>query len=114
MEQQEQLLLIEYADDAIKDLILYHQSDDKRYRKLKSNAVFLKNLDEVMEIMRVVRNTAELRYFRRLNYEALKYEKEGSYSGRIGYNSKYRMIFNEFDEGIRIMLIEINEHYGDK
>lgn len=44
MEQQEQLLLIEYADDAIKDLIL----------------------------------------------------------------------FNEFDEGIRIMLIEINEHYGDK
>ena len=84
MEQQEQLLLIEYADDAIKDLILYHQSDDKRYRKLKSNAVFLKNLDEVMAIMRVVRNTAELRYFRRLNYEALKYEKEGSYSVRIG------------------------------
>lgn len=33
-------LQIEYADDAIKSLILSHKSTDKRYKKLKSNADF--------------------------------------------------------------------------
>lgn len=76
---EKQTLAIEFADEELEALIVYHKSNDKRYRKLKSNATFLKDLDAVMAIIRSATNT-----------------------------------FEEFDGGIRIKLIEINEHYGDK
>ena len=111
---EEARLKIEFADDAIESLILYHKSDDRRYRKLKSNATFLRDLDGVMAILRAVKNTRELAQHKKLNYEPLFYDREGTSSVRIGYKTKYRLIFEEFDGGIRIKLIEITEHYGDK
>lgn len=111
---EKQTLAIEFADEGLEALIVYHKSNDKRYRKLKSNAAFLNDLDGVMAILRTATNTSELTYFRRLNYEKLSHDLSGLSSVRIGYKSKYRLIFEEFDGGIRIMLIEINEHYGDK
>lgn len=107
-------ITIEYADIAIEEVITYHKSDDKRYRKLKGNKTFWRDLDKVMAIIRGAKNTSELAYHRRLHYEPLKYGLSGLSSVRIGYNTKYRLIFEEFDCGIRIKLIEINEHYGDK
>lgn len=107
-------IIIEYADIAIEEVITYHKSDDKRYRKLKSNATFWRDLDKVMAIIRGAKNTSELAYYSSLHYEPLKYGLSGLSSVRIGYNTKYRLIFEEFDGGIRIKLIEINEHYGDK
>lgn len=107
-------LKIEYADEAIELLIKYHKSDDKRYRKLKSNKKFLSDLDKVMSIIRMVSNTSELVHFGQLHYERLKYGLSGKSSVRIGYNTKYRLIFEEFDGGIRIILIEISKHYDDK
>lgn len=107
-------LIIEYSDEAIESLILYHKSDDKRYRKLKSNAAFLRDLDVVMAILGAVKNTSELSRFKKLNYETLHHDREGTSSVRIGFTAKYRLIFEEFDGGIRVKLIEINEHYGDK
>lgn len=111
---KDQTLIIEYADIAIEELITHHKSDDKRYKKLKSNATFLRDLDSVMAILRVAANTSELSGFKKLNYEPLKHDLSGYSSVRIGFTSKYRLIFEEFDGGIRIVLIEINEHYGDK
>ncbi len=111
---EDERLIIEYSDEAIESLILYHNSDDKRYRKLKSNATFLRDLDGVMAVLRSVKNAHELIRFKKLNYEPLLYDREGTSSVRIGYKTKYRLIFEEFDGGIRIKLIEINEHYGDK
>lgn len=107
-------IIIEYADIAIEEVITYHKSDDKRYRKLKGNATFWRDLDKVMAIIRGARNTSGLAYYSSLHYEQLKYDRSGQSSVRIGYNTKYRLIFEEFDGGIRIKLIEINEHYGDK
>lgn len=107
-------IIIEYADIAIEELITYHNSDDKRYKKLKSNATFLHDLDGVMAILRTVTNTSELSWHKKLNYEPLKYGLSGYSSVRIGFTTKYRLLFEEFDGGIRIKLIEINEHYGDK
>ena len=107
-------LIIQYEDNAIEELINYHKSEDKRYRKLKSNAQFLQDLDKVMAIIRAVSNTAELSNHKKLNYKPLQYDLSGYSSVRIGFTSKYRLIFEEFDSGIRIKLIEINEHYGDK
>jgi plasmid maintenance system killer protein len=111
---KDQTLIIEYADFAIEELITYHKSDDKRYKKLKSNATFLHDLDGVMAILRAATNTSGLSWYKKLNYEPLKYGLSGYSSVRIGFTSKYRLIFEEFDGGIRIKLIEINEHYGDK
>lgn len=109
-----QTLIIEYADIAIEEVITYHKSDDKRYRKLNGNATFWRNLDKVMAIIRGAKNTSEFAYYSSLHYEQLKYNLSGLCSVRIGYNTKYRLIFEEFDGGIRIKLIEINEHYGNK
>ncbi len=107
-------IIIEYADVAIEEVITYGKSDDKRYRKLKGNATFWRDLSKVMAIIRAATNTADLEHYASLHYETLKYDKSGLSSVRIGHNTKYRLIFEEFDCGIRIMLIEINEHYGDK
>lgn len=109
-----QTLVIEYADIAIEEVITYGKSDDKRYRKLKSDATFWRDLSKVMAIIRAATNTSDLGYYTCLHYEKLKYDKSGLSSVRIGHNTKYRLIFKEFDGGIRIKLIEINEHYGDK
>ena len=111
---ERQTLAIEFADEELEALILYHKSNDKRYRKLKSNASFLKDLDSVMAILRTVTNTSELAYFGKLKYEKLSHDLSGLSSVRIGFKTKYRLIFEEFDDGILIKLIEINEHYGDK
>ena len=112
--KEKQTLAIEFADEELEALIVYHKSNDKRYRKLKSNATFLKDLDGVMAIIRAATNTSELADFRKLNYEKLSHDLSGLSSVRIGFKSKYRLIFEEFDGVIRIKLIEINEHYGEK
>ncbi len=111
---EETILVIEYEDAELEALIIKHNSNDKRYRKLKSNASFLRDLDKVMGLLRSAHNTSELAFFKILHYEQLKYERIGQSSVRIGHKTKYRLIFEEFDGGIRIKLIEINEHYGDK
>lgn len=111
---EEKTLVIEYEDAELEALIIKHKCNDKRYRKLKGNASFWRDLDKVMGLLRIAHNTSELAYFKVLHYEKLKYDRSGQSSVRIGYNSKFRLIFEEFDGGIRIKLIEINEHYGDK
>lgn len=94
-----QTLVIDYDDIAIEELIKYHKSDDKRYRKLKSNAQFRRDVDTVITIPRAVTNTSQLSNFRKLNYEPLQYDLLGCSSVKIGYTSKYRLIFEEFDGG---------------
>lgn len=108
------MLIIEYADEAIEALITTGYSNDKRYRKLNSNATFKKDLKKVMLFLRSAECTEELFRYKQLHYERLRFELFGKSSVRIGYSSKYRLVFEEFDNGIRINLIEINEHYGDK
>ncbi|WP_282747845.1 hypothetical protein [Paraprevotella xylaniphila] len=108
------MLNIEYKDEELKLFIETGKSNDKRYKKLKSNAVFMRDLRMVINLMRPVDNVKELHMFKKLNYEPLHYDYEGYSSVRIGFTSKYRLIFEEFENGIRICLIEISEHYGDK
>ena len=112
--KQDCMLIIEYEDEAIETLIKTGQSSDKRYKKLVRNATLKKDLSKVILILRSVSNVKDLGRYGQLHYEALKYDLAGKSSVRIGYSSKYRLIFEEFDNGIRINLIEINEHYGDK
>ena len=46
---KKQTLAVEFAEEELEALIVYHKSNDKRYKKLKSNATFLKDLIEINE-----------------------------------------------------------------
>lgn len=107
-------MVIEYDNEEIKLLIETGKSTDKQYKKLRSNNTFIKDLCKVILQLRSAPNTEFLKKIKSLNYEHLKYNLTGCSSVRIGYNAKYRLIFAELDDGIKIKLIEINEHYGDK
>lgn len=107
-------MTIEYEDEAIRALCETGASTDKRYRKLKSNAAFKKDLFRVLEILRSVPKAQELAFYGTLHYEGLKYSLRGVSSVRIGFTAKYRLLFRELNDGIQITIIEVNEHYGDK
>ena len=101
-------------DEELEALILYGKADGKKYRKLSKNKTFICNLNKVMSILRLQPDTSSLRAFGSLHYEKLRHDLSGFSSVRIGYKAKYRLIFEELENGIKIRLIEINEHYGDK
>ena len=65
------MLIIEYEDEAIEILIRTGRSNDKRYKKLVSNASFKRDLSKVMLIIRSVSNAKELGRFGQLHYEPL-------------------------------------------
>lgn len=109
------MLRIECEDIELSDLILKGRCATNRlYKKLGSNATFKVDLAKTMAKMRAVNIVSELGCNKSLNYEQLKGNLKGFSSVRIGYRSKYRLLFTEHEDGILIKLIEINEHYGDK
>jgi len=107
-------MIIKFEDEDLEIFIETGKSEKKFYRKLSSNKTFMNDLSKVMLRLRAAINVVELSKMQALNYEKLKHDLQGKSSIRIGYTSKYRMIFTEHDNGIRIIVIEINEHYGDK
>lgn len=109
------MINIECEDIELKDLIEKGRCTTNRlYKKLGSNASFRKDLANVMNKLKLVDTVAELNDIKSLNYKPLKGNLQGYSSIRIGFKSKYRLLFTEHDGGITIKLIEINEHYGDK
>lgn len=107
-------MIIETDDKELADFILYGRSEDKRFKTLQRSKTFIRDLNKVIFILRNAVNVSELHQHGKLNYEVLKGDRRGQSSVRIGYKSPYRLIFTEHDEGIRIILIEISKHYGDK
>lgn len=103
-----------YENQEIEDFILKRIASNKPYVKFLSNAKLCNDLDKVMRTLSVVSCCNELNNFRSLNYEQLKYGLRGISSVRIGYKSKFRLLFEEDGERITIKIIEISEHYGDK
>lgn len=105
---------IDIDDEELETFILTGNAKSKKYKKLKANKRFLIDLNKVMALLRRTESCSLLSRYASLNYEPLKYDLSGFSSVRIGYKSKYRLIFEKYEEGIRIKLIEISEHYGDK
>lgn len=109
------MLRIECEDIELSDLILRGRCTTNRfYKKLSSNASFKTDLAKVLKKMKMVNNVSELKDIGSLHYEPLVGDLLGYSSVRIGYKSKYRLLFTEHEEGIVIKLITISEHYGDK
>lgn len=84
-----------------------------KYKNYKSNKELRNNLIKVISIVRSSDSYETLKIFKSLNCESLKGDKQGLYSIRLGFKEKYRLIFRVEEGGIRILLLEISEHYGD-
>ena len=107
------MINISYNNKELEDLILRGQSTDKLYKKLSRNKRFMFDLNKVMGILHSVSKISELYDLKSLHYEPLKYNLSGFSSVRIGYTSKYRLMFIEQEGGISIELLHTREHYGD-
>lgn len=105
---------IRYENEELEAFIKYGLATKNPYKRWKSNKQLMVSLQETVRILEIVDNCGELLFYRRLNYEKLKYERQGQSSVRVGYKSKFRLIFIECDEGVLIKIIELSEHYGDK
>lgn len=106
---------IEYDNDEIEAFILHRTAHSKLYKKFLSNGTLMRDLDKVMVILDRVASCKILETsYASLHYERLKYGLHGRSSVRIGNKTKYRLVFTENEERIKICLIEISEHYGDK
>lgn len=105
-------MVITIADEELENLILYGRSGGRLYRKLAKSKQFMADLGKVIDIMRNAAEVGELARFGSLHYERLKYDYSGKSSVRVGYRTKYRLIFTETADGVEVELLEINEHYG--
>lgn len=105
-------MIIEIEDEDLISAVI----DDKfvgKYKKYKSNKDLQRSLSKIINIIRAVKDYDELKLYSSLNCEALKGDKQGFYSLRLGFKAKERLIFTIKDNKIIIVLIEISEHYGD-
>lgn len=106
-------MIIDFADFDLKELIEFGKNN--KYKKLSKDKSFCSALVSVYNRLQAVENTRELKQFSSLHYEKLKADRSGQSSVRIQNGRVERLIFEEFDGGVRIVMIELNElHYGRK
>lgn len=105
---------IDYDNDEVESFIKYGLALNRPYTRWKSNQTLRRDIDKVMRILTTVDDCSSLYNYKSLNYEPLKYAMAGKSSVRLGFKTKFRLIFTELEDGIRINIIEISEHYGDK
>lgn len=103
------MIEIDYDNEDIENLINHRYTGI--YRKLKSASKLIADLDKVMRYFTAISSVDKLKNIGSLNYERLK--NSDASSVRVGYKSKYRLIFIEENNKIKITLIELSEHYGD-
>ena len=102
-------MVIEYVDDELEALV-NHQYVGK-YKPYRSNAKLIRNLDKVIRYIKQAKDINAVSVIRSLAYEPLTNTPHSSV--RVGYDTKYRLIFIEHEDKITLVLIEISEHYGD-
>ena len=102
-------MIIEYDNDEIRDLINHKYTGV--YKKYRSNAKLIRNLDKVIKYLTSAEDIVAVGKITSLHYEPLKGCPNSSV--RVGYDTKYRLIFNERDDKLTLLLIEMNEHYGE-
>lgn len=102
-----------FEDEALEELYLSGKSSDKKYKKLSRDQKLVDGFRRAVDVMRSLDNVTELKNYSFLHYERLKYRNESSV--RIVNGRIERLIFIEREEGIEVLLLEIdNTHYGNK
>ena len=100
---------LEYNDVEIESLVDHKYIG--RYKTYKSNAKLIRNLDKVIRYIQQATDIKAVAAITSLAYESLTNSPYSSV--RVGYDTKYRLIFEENDDKITLVLIELSEHYGD-
>ena len=100
---------LEYKDEEIEYLVDHKYIG--RYKTYKSNTKLIRNLDKVIRYIKQAADINAVAAITSLAYESLKNSPFSSV--RVGYDTKYRLIFEENDDKITLVLIELSEHYGD-
>lgn len=99
----------DYNDEEIKALVNHKYIG--KYKSYKSNAKLIRNLDKVIRYIEQAININAVSSITSLAYEPLTGSPYSSV--RVGYDTKYRLIFEEHEDKVTLLLIELSEHYGD-
>lgn len=106
-------MVVDFDDENLEELI--KTGGNSKYKKLSKDKNFIIALVSVYNVLLSVEKTDELKNFSYLHYEKLTANRSGQSLVRIKNGRVERLIFKEFDGGIKIVLLELNElHYGNK
>ena len=104
---------VEIGDEDLKELYQTGKNRKGRYKRISKDGPFVEKLKNLLDLMVVTNVPSDLPG--RYEYEKLKYQYSGLSSVRIVHNRVERLIFEEFDGGIRVNIIQLDEsHYGKK
>lgn len=102
---------ISFEDKNLKELI--ENGKNSKYKKFSRDRSFMNGLSRVVATLSAVSCCNDLRMFSWLHYEQLR--NVGVSSVRVLNGRVERLIFRELNDGIEIVLIELNRtHYGNK
>ena len=100
-----------FDDVELEKLVISHQS--KKYKKYTRDKKFLWALDRVFNDLQGVAKCSDLKQLSYLHYEQLK--RIGLSSVRVMNGRVERLLFQELENGIKIIVIELDEsHYGTR
>ena len=103
---------ISFDDKDLEELITTGRNS--KYKKYTRNAKFMKALATAYNYMRMVDVASDLRAISFLHYEQLA-GTNGTSSIRVVNGMVERIIFREFDGGINITVLSLDDtHYGNK
>lgn len=102
-------MLFDYVNEEIEALVNHRYIG--KYKSYKSNAKLIRNLDKVMRYIEAAADIKVVSRIHSLSYDRLTNSPYSSV--RVGYDTKYRLIFEENEDKITLLLIELSEHYGD-
>ena len=104
-------MIIEFNDNALKELYLYGSTTDRVYKKLSKEVVkqYIKTVNYIKSVQRI----EDLFFIKSLHYEKRKGDLKGSEA--VWINNQYRLLFNssQGDNGIVVNVIidKISKHY---
>lgn len=106
-------MIVNIDDEDLKELYQTGNNKKGKYKKIAKDRHFVEKLINLLNLMAVTKLPSDLPG--RYEYEKLKYGYSGFSSVRIVHNRVERLIFEEFDGGIRVTIIQLEDsHYGNK
>ena len=106
---------VTFADERLEAFIKDKKKAGNRYKKYARDAEFYVKLVRAIDILHTVECTNDLYAYSYLHYEPLKHQDTVISSIRIMGGGVERLIFEELESGIKVLVLELdNKHYGNK
>lgn len=104
-----------FQDVELEAFVSDKKNAGNKFKRYARDNRFYNGLVRVFQIISSVDDTAGLKDFSFLHYERLKHQDETIGSVRILPNRVERIIFRELNDGVEIIILELNTtHYGNK